>query len=407
MTTTSLWSGGRKELVTGLFLLAMGISHVVLLFAVMPKLRRGYQDFTIFYTAGRMLRTGQAATLYDLAAQYRTQNEFAPDVPIRHAALPYNHPPFEALLFVPLTFVGYLPAYLVWTALNVIFLGTSVVFIKRHLPQLAQLSPVLPILAVVGFFPSAMGIIQGQDSSLLLLIVVLACVVTTANRDVAAGAILALGLFKFHLVVPLALVVSAKRPRLLLGFVPAALALVAGSVALVGWQGTLEYVSFVINLEKSGAGGAISALEMANLHGLVSVISISHEGSVSSAVITVIASVMVLLVAAAWVRQANVTMQRTFALASLAGLLVGYHTMPYDLTLLLPGAFLFFVEEGRTLPDRLLLCVLFLTPLYVFLGLRVNQLGWIAIPMIFLFWRLRGGTATPVPLGRPAFQAVS
>jgi hypothetical protein len=154
MTTTSLWSGGRKELVTGLFLLAMGISHVVLLFAVMPKLRRGYQDFTIFYTAGRMLRTDQAASLYDLAAQYRTQNEFAPDVPIRHAALPYNHPPFEALLFVPLTFVGYLPAYLIWTALNVIFLRTSVVLIKRHLPQFAQISPVLPILAVVGFFPS-------------------------------------------------------------------------------------------------------------------------------------------------------------------------------------------------------------------------------------------------------------
>ena len=405
---TWAWFGGRKELVAGVFLLAMAICHAAIVLTVLPSLRRGYQDFTIFYAAGRMVRNGQAASLYDLGAQYRAQQEFAPDVRIRQAALPYNHPPFEALLFVPFTFIGHLPAYVFWTVLNLAMLAMSLALLRKHFAEIRRVSPVLLGLAAVGFFPIAMGIIQGQDSILLLLITVLAMVAAAERRDVAAGAVLALGLFKFHLIVPLVLVVATRRPRLLVGFVPVALGLAGVSAAMVGWHGTLDYVRFVLHLEKSGAGGAIVAFEMPNLRGLIADMTGAHAGSIGSTIFTLAGSIAV-FVAAVWsVKKTGITVQRTFAMATVATMLIGYHTMPYDLSLLLPVALFLFATPGQTgssgdRADIVLLLLMFLTPLYVFLALHLNRLGWFALLLIWLLWRL--GRAA-VPKSPPVGQAI-
>src|SRR5437773_11185140 len=75
-------------------------------------IRKGYPDFTIFYSAGKILREGLGVKLYDESTQYRIQQEFAAGVSIRQGPLPYNHPPFEALLFLPFTYLPYFSAYL-------------------------------------------------------------------------------------------------------------------------------------------------------------------------------------------------------------------------------------------------------------------------------------------------------
>ena len=96
-----------------LLLVATLILHAYLAWHLKDYIRNGYTDFTIFYSAGKILREGPRPSLYDRDLQYQVQKQFAPNVTIRHAALPYNHPPFEALLFVPLTWFSYLNAYLV------------------------------------------------------------------------------------------------------------------------------------------------------------------------------------------------------------------------------------------------------------------------------------------------------
>jgi hypothetical protein len=98
--------------------------------------RKGYPDFTIRYSAGKMVRAGMARSLYDERVEFQIQREFAPEVSIRHGALPYNHPPFEALLFVPFTYLPYLPAYLAWNAVNLGLLGLALFLLRRHLPAL-------------------------------------------------------------------------------------------------------------------------------------------------------------------------------------------------------------------------------------------------------------------------------
>jgi hypothetical protein len=107
------------------------------------------------------VRSGQASNLYDADVQYRTQKEFAPDVRIRQAALPYVHTPFEALLFVPFSFLGYVPAYMLWTALNVALMFLNLSLLRKHFTEVKALSPVLLVLAAAGFFPISIALIQG------------------------------------------------------------------------------------------------------------------------------------------------------------------------------------------------------------------------------------------------------
>src|ERR1700751_536411 len=175
----------RNSFITA-FLLAMTCCNVVLFYKLLPALRNGYQDFKIYYTAGRLLSEGRAADLYNLRAQYETQLPFA-HVPIRHAALPYNHPPFEALLFVPFAQLKFWAAYLLWSAVNLIMLARRAMLLRR-LPKIRELPPVMLGLACLAFFPIAIGLMQGQDIIFLLLMLALGLTSLERGHDAVAGA---------------------------------------------------------------------------------------------------------------------------------------------------------------------------------------------------------------------------
>src|SRR4029079_16102116 len=104
----------RPLLVT--FLAAMIVVHGWMFFRLRREIAAGYPDFTIFYTAGKVVNEGRGRQVYDLETQFALQRSFAPEVKHRENALPFNHPPFEALLFVPLAGLPYVAAYLVWAA---------------------------------------------------------------------------------------------------------------------------------------------------------------------------------------------------------------------------------------------------------------------------------------------------
>lgn len=377
-------------MLASVFLGAMTVGHIAIAMKVWPLLQRGYQDFTIFYTAGRMVRSGEPSQLYDLTAQYRIQSEFAPDVRIRQAALPYNHPPFEALLFVPFTVLRYVHAYLLWTFLNLVMLF----FVVKKLAGLKELTPV-PLrfsgIAAAGFFPLVITFIQGQDTLLLLLIVVAGISALERGNDAFAGALLALGLFKPNFALPLAVFLAVKRPRLLSGFVPVGLVLAAVSVGLVGWQGAVDYVRFVLYVEHSGVGGTIVS-GMPNLRGLFDRLPGMSTLISSSQTSTLIAS-GALFVGTLWhLRKGNLNLLQTFSLSTVATVLISYHALPHDLILLLPATLYLFAGLLRSVrirrDDAVLLFLLFLTPLYALLWFRWNQFSWFALVLLALYFRL-------------------
>jgi alpha-1,2-mannosyltransferase len=392
----------RKFLVAA-FLLAMTFCNLTLVFRLTPWLRNGYQDFTIFYTSARLLRSGEASGLYNLATQYRMQLTFT-HVPIRQGPLPFNHPPFEALLFVPFTMLDYWPAYLLWTALNLILLAASVTLLRRHFSQLAAVSPLVLGLGAIAFFPVAIGIIQGQDVILLLFLFVLAVISLDRGNDAAAGALLAAGLFRPHVAVPLVVFVAIRRWRVLAGFIPVALVLGAVSVAIMGWHGPVDYARFVLHLEGTGAR-AFGTEAVPNLRGLVEQLpGISPSGR-WAALLILASSLVVSCVTLRRIHYGRDSVIFVSVLAAVTTLLISFHALVYDVSLLLPMV-LFLLSRtlgvGGAKIDAgtiLLFTFLLLTPLYVLLGLVVDRFVWFSLILLWLYLRL---VLTPVPAEAPA-----
>jgi hypothetical protein len=387
----------RKLLVT-VFLLLMTFCNLTLLFRVMPSLRNGYQDFTIFYTGARLLRNGPASALYDLASQYRTQLTFA-HVAIRQGPLPYNHPPFEALLFVPFTLLEYWPAYLLWTALNLTMLAVSVTLLRRRFPQFAAVPPLVLGLGATAFFPVAIGIIQGQDVILLLLLFVLAVICLDRGNDAAAGALLGAGLFRPQLVVPLVVLFAIRRWRMLVGFAPVALFLAGISVAIMGWRGPLDYARFVLRLEGTGAR-AFGPEVVPNLRGLIAELPGLGASGLWTALLILVASTLVFFVALRRIRNGRDSILFSSGLAAVTAILVSFHALVYDLSLLLPTA-LFLLSRTVSVEKREvdiqtvpLVVLLFLAPLYIFLWLGIERFFCFSLVLLWLYARL---VLTPAP----------
>ena len=82
----------------------------------------GSADFTIFYTAARLVREYPPSKLYDLETQSHVQREVLGAYILPRGFLPYNHPPFEMLLFLPMGYLSYSVAFLVWLGVNLCFI---------------------------------------------------------------------------------------------------------------------------------------------------------------------------------------------------------------------------------------------------------------------------------------------
>src|SRR5208283_4633514 len=102
-------------------LLWMAVNNGVMLWNTRAQIRQGYGDFASFYTAGTLVRRGLGPELYNPAAQWKAQQEFA-SVEIRQGPLPYIRPPFEALLFSVFARWPYVTALFLWTALKLALL---------------------------------------------------------------------------------------------------------------------------------------------------------------------------------------------------------------------------------------------------------------------------------------------
>src|SRR6266446_4179585 len=108
------------------FLLAMAIAHGIEFWQQRARIVAGYGDFSSLYTSGLMLRQGKGRLLYDRHEQWRLQQEFSPNVDIRKGPMPFIRPPFEALIFLPLTYFSYPLAFGIWSAIKVLLLWLSI-----------------------------------------------------------------------------------------------------------------------------------------------------------------------------------------------------------------------------------------------------------------------------------------
>jgi len=242
--------------------------HLVLYWMVRADVVDGLPDFSIFYTAGLIVKRGQAHQLYDSKLQQEVQREFTAD---KATPLPYNHPPFEALLYVPLTYFSYLHAYFLWVIINLLLLLQICRSLRPYVPTLTGFLPSWPWLMGLGFFPCFFALMQAQDSILLLLLYTGTFVFLRSGREFRAGAVLALGLFKFHLVLPFVFILLLRRRwRFGLGFALIGSAVFLLSAALTGWNELLYYPHYLLEINQLRPLRVIIPRNMPNLRGLIS-----------------------------------------------------------------------------------------------------------------------------------------
>jgi hypothetical protein len=390
-------SSRRVQRWVAAFLLAMTVAHLVIAWQERTLMARGYGDFSAFYTAGLLARRGLGRQLYDRGKQWQVQQEFASEVAIRKGPMPFIRPPFEALVFVPLSFFSYPMALALWSAFKIALLCITFSVLSAIKPFPHIYPAWFKTVLCLGFFPVFLDFYQGQDAVLLLLLAVLALKCLTVGRDVAAGALLALGLFKFQFVIPMIIVlILAGRARVLAGFVSSALLLAAASCVVAGPGALYEYPAYLLQLNRSPGIGMVTAQSMPNLRGLLTawVGRAPYPGPIHWVLLPIAVAA---LAYTAWLwrsrrRSELRALSLGYSLAITVTILTSYYAYSYDMTLLLVPLLLIaadFRESPHFLsPSRGLLSASFLllicAPLYWALILRWDRPYLITIPMLML-----------------------
>jgi hypothetical protein len=358
-------------------------------------------DFPDFYCAARMLAEGHGHRLYDAALQRQYQARHAGRV-----GTLYIHPPFEAALYLTLAWLPLRRAYLLWSFLSLAFLAAAVRRLANETVPGWDWRVVLA--ATLTFVPALLCLVQGQDSLLLLWLVVLAFATLRRGRAFAAGCWLGLGLFKFQLVLPVVLVLVLTQSRsvrsgLVKGFGLVALALAGFSAAISGWSVFTAYPKFLADLSSQPFAG-ITPPAMANFRGLIYFFLHRDESPWAVTTVAILSTAALIVTLAAWKRaQQAADRNRTapgsnefdlaFASTVLFALLVSYHLNPHDLSLLLlPMVVMLGAARGATqtltsFPRWLIVAlaaILFLPPLHL-LVLQAHVYALVSIPLVAFF----------------------
>ncbi len=386
------------------FCLGMIVLHAVLFWIVRGQIVAGSSDFRIFYTAGLILRRGEGRALFNEELQVRTEREFALPAIQMGRALPYNHPPFEAILYVPLTYLRYLPAYCLWFVINVLLLIGSIYRVRSYLPTLTcNFRPIL-ILAPLAFYPIAYALLQGQDSILLMALYFLAYAELRGGHDLRAGAYLGLGLFKFHLILPFAFMLLLRRRwRALAGMTFVAVAELLISWVMVGGSQLLYYPHFAWQVNRQQLPGIIVPANMANLRGLLLGWNLMNPPLRWVEGVLAVVSVGLAVWASRQWKPSNIQNSRSwdcgFSVCLVVSFLVGYHGYNHDMSLLLLPLLL---ALDRTLAAwrearvgfKVVLGLLLLSPLYLVLTLQMSHQNLFSIVLLCFAGYLAACAAT-------------
>ena len=389
----------RRRLVE-LYLVAMLLFHAMFAWYAHQSVVSGNTDFTTFYSAGAIVRDGFRHQLYDLPTQLRFQNQVRAGG-VNLGTLPYLHPPFEALLFARLAYFSYPHAYLIWVLVNLSVLAATAMILRPHVPSLRERPTAYWVVTSFAYFPVFLAVLQGQEILLLLLVLTLAFIALKENRDYAAGCWLGMGLFRFHVILPLVLMLAWQRKfRALVSFAGLAFLWTLVSGWMVGWKELLDYPAYVWRTDQMVENQRIIFPSlMPNLRG---VLDLLHSAGLSSAVTTSILAVgsagLLFFGASRWKSAHRASSPLGFPLALNVTILVGYYALMYDLSLvLLPIALVVnqVVENRKSIQgwERVLMLgpvvILWFSPLLSFLVIRgryVNLLGF-----VLLIWTLQIG----------------
>src|SRR5579864_311219 len=348
-----------------------------------------HADFRQFYAGAYLVRTGEAHSLYDFALQKKTEDAVvSPES--EQFELPFVSPAYYAVWLVPFSELPYKTAYFVSVVLDLALLVCCALLLKPWTINLRAVYPWLPFAMLAGFPPVGTTFIMGQNSVLMMSLMAAAFVLSAHGRNVSAGSLMALSLFKFQITIPIAIIfLLCRRWRFSLGFGVTAGALAIFSVWLTGIHQAKQYVLSILSLStvlsRTGIAQPIVLWNvMANITTLL--IKVFHAPTATFWVLMASLGASVALLVFSVRRGYHKSDSDLLLIAIPCAVLVSYHTYPHDLSVLLLPVIVLVDSVILTLPpSRLVLnpaALLFVSGAVVYFF--PNQIYWLALPVFLL-----------------------
>jgi glycosyl transferase family 87 len=343
-------------------------------------------DFPQLYCAAKMVGAGMGHQLYDVHLQWEFQQHYTGRI-----GNFFIHPAYETLIYLPFAMLPLRAAYLTWTVFNLAILGCAGWIFHRRLS--VPVAPELIFGLSVCFAPVMLNFFQGQDSILLLLAFTLTFAAIRQEQDFIAGCLLALGLFKFQFVLPVAVVfLICRRFKFAAGFMAVAACLVSISLWIGGWSSLVSYPKLLLNFDGIAFSG-VHPSAISNFRGLWT--TFAWGTSIGSQIVIAGLALLTISIAAVdWWRVKSIPNTLGLAISNLvlASLLCSYQASPHDLTLTVIPLLLTFsyLRQCSDLPKNrrflflTLLLVIFPPPMHVY-TLRLHLYVLLALPLAFLF----------------------
>jgi hypothetical protein len=268
-------------------------------------------DFLTIYTEARMAAKGEYGRLHDPVLMERRMREIDPEP----TAGPVVRPHFYGFLISPLARLSYHTAFWVWMGIQMSLLFACWIWAVVRFGPDALIWGALSV-------PCCLGIAHGQDCVLMLAIAIGGYALAKKKFYWAAGAVLALALMKFHLILFLApAMLLSRRWKMFGGFAGMAAALVGWCYLLGGAQGLETYAALLRNkdLEKLNPAPDL----MISIQGLLANLHADFE------VLRVVLGLLALIVAGLVLTERQ-PLWRWMSLAITASLFAAPHVYGYD-----------------------------------------------------------------------------
>ena len=300
-------------------------------------------DYPAFYGAGTLVRTGQAAHLYEPGRQARAERSLFGDER-GGGYLDFAYPPAFAALYAPLSALDYRTSYVMDTALMVAAL-VAALWLIRPMVRVVDEHFVVVVAASITFAPAFRAVTAGQNTALSLLVVAACWRALSDDRDLAAGVCLGLLLVKPQLaLVFIALQVISRRWKVLAGVGLGAAALWLASAALAGptwlgawWSHAQHFASVDARVNASNAVSWVGSAQ-----------AVLGRSSLSTALGWGLGALTAALVAWIWhSHPQRVPVGPAVGVAAAGALLISPHTMFYDAGLLVLTAVILVDRLGR------------------------------------------------------------
>jgi hypothetical protein len=348
------------------------IAAAILLFAlqVVAALREsrtalpGALGFRAFYAAGTAIRSGESHNLYQLSGDT------------------FGRPEYEAILFAPLSFLEFRTAYILFFAVNIGLLLLCLRLLRPYFENFEKIWKWMPEAVFFCFLPITLGLVAGDDSILLLTLMVAAAVSFYRDQDYTSGIFLGLAIFGWQFALPIALTFLLwKRWKIWVGFLASTALAVLVSLLISGMGGLQSYLRITAAQALEWAPG-IQGLgwkfAIPNLHCFLEMLSgrfVSQQ-----LVITATATISLALLLWASTRTTN------FALATMVAVLVSYHgSIQQAALLIIPIAFVLdarlaiFSGWTRTMTRNIVILLLISPTALYFIG---RSYCWMVVLML-------------------------